>query len=226
MLRYCWVNKYTQRREKKKCQAYVSSDFCHSHNLTTELSSYWGHRQISHSNLLTACKTFQDTFARKCMPCRKYSNCKRTLMRQKPAEMKIANMNNLFSCCSCQMVTQQILWIAFCKRRHLITWKASKSLAYQIKSLQWQQYVGCLSQTAINLCPLIWCTRRRIAPLRPLIPLSLSLKTLFSLSARKQRTHLHWSSLVKGTFLTFTTGLSLDSARFPICHNLSILCCK
>ena len=72
----------------------------------------------------------------------------------------------------------------------------ANSRSYQIKSLQWQQYVGCLSQTAMNLWPLIWCTLRRIAPLRPLMPLGLSLKTLLSVSAwrwknqQKQNTYV------------------------------------
>lgn len=37
-------------------------------------------------------------------------------------------------------------------------------LSYQMKSLQWEQYVGCLRYVAMNLWPFTWWTLRRTAP--------------------------------------------------------------
>lgn len=50
---------------------------------------------------------------------------------------------------------------------------------YHIKSLHSEQNVGCRNAVAINLCPLTWWTRRRIAPRRRMISKpSFSLKAL------------------------------------------------
>lgn len=35
-----------------------------------------------------------------------------------------------------------------------------------MNSLQWLQKVGWRRKVAMNLCPLTWCTRRRMAPRR------------------------------------------------------------
>lgn len=41
---------------------------------------------------------------------------------------------------------------------------------YQMNSRQCEQNVGCLKNVAMNLCPLTWWTRLRIAPRRLLKP--------------------------------------------------------
>lgn len=50
-------------------------------------------------------------------------------------------------------------------------WSPSKENSdYQIKSRQWEQNVGCRKKVAMNLCPLTWWTRRRMAPRRRFNP--------------------------------------------------------
>ena len=51
-----------------------------------------------------------------------------------------------------------------------INCKQSCMVLYQIKSLQWEQNVGCRKNVAMNLCPLTWWTRRRMAPRRRFKP--------------------------------------------------------
>ena len=90
----------------------------------------------------------------------------------------------------------------------------ANSRSYQIKSLQWQQYVGCLSQTAMNLWPLIWCTLRRIAPLRPLMPLGLSLKTLLSVSAWRWKNQQQQNTYVSLPQLPWKANYSIHGIYY------------
>lgn len=47
-----------------------------------------------------------------------------------------------------------------------IYWCGNDCITHQMNSRQWEQKVGCLRKVAMNLCPLTWCTRRRMAPRR------------------------------------------------------------
>lgn len=60
---------------------------------------------------------------------------------------------------------------------------------HQMNSRQWEQKVGWRRKVAMNLCPLTWCTRRRMAPRRranPAPSLNSRVLRLFSAAAPGQ----------------------------------------